>query len=291
MLDVLRKRKRSWIIIFLLGLIIVVFIAFYGGNKFHDPALQDIADVNGEVITQREFALHYQKEWERYREMFKGSLTPELEKNLNLRGSLLEQLIEKRLVLQEARHLGLAATDEDLMTGIAQVPDFQVNGRFNKDRYLQLLRASRINPGQFEEEQREQLTIQRLYSLLMNAVHVTEAEVRDRYRFDQGKVNLYFIRLPATMYLSEVKPTEEEIKKFYDRNKELLKEPLKVQVEYLSYPFDRFSSAAQITDKEVEDYYQAHRESRFHKPKEVKARYILVRVPPGADAKQKTDAQ
>ena len=34
MLDVLRKRKRSWIIIFLLGPIIVVFIAFYGGNKF-----------------------------------------------------------------------------------------------------------------------------------------------------------------------------------------------------------------------------------------------------------------
>ena len=167
MLDVLRKRKRSWIIIFLLGLIIVVFIAFYGGNKFRDPSSLDIAEVNGEVITQREFALHYQKELERYREMFKGSLTPELEKNLNLRGSLLEQLIEKRLVLQEARHLGLAATDEDLMTAIAQVPEFQVNGRFNKDRYLQLLRASRINPGQFEDEQREQLTIQRLYSMLV----------------------------------------------------------------------------------------------------------------------------
>jgi peptidyl-prolyl cis-trans isomerase D len=203
MLDVLRKRKRSWIIIFLLGLIIVVFIAFYGGNKFNDPSSLDIAQVNGEVITQREFALHYQRELERYREMFKGSLTPELEKNLNLRGSLLEQLIEKRLVLQEARHLGLAATDEDLMTAIAQVPDFQVNGRFNKDRYLQLLRASRINPGQFEDEQREQLTIQRLYSMLVHAVHVTEAEVRDRYRFEQGKINLYFIRLPTASYLQK----------------------------------------------------------------------------------------
>src|SRR5262245_52513994 len=142
MLDVLRKLKRSWIIILLLGLIIVVFIAFYGVNKFHDPALQDIAEVNGELITQREFALHYQKELERYREMFKGSLTPELEKNLNLRGSLLEQLIEKRLILQEARNLGLAATDEDLMTAIAQVRDFKVNSSFNQDRYLQLLRAN-----------------------------------------------------------------------------------------------------------------------------------------------------
>src|SRR5262249_35451372 len=144
MLDVLRKRKRSWIIIFLLGLIIVVFIAFYGGNKIPDPASQHIAEVYGQIITQQEFALHCPEELRRYREMFKGALTREREKNLNLRGSLLEQLIEKRLILQEARNLGLAATDEDLMTAIAQVPDFQVNGRFNKDRYLQLLRANRI---------------------------------------------------------------------------------------------------------------------------------------------------
>ena len=177
------------------------------------------------------------------------------------------------------------------MVAIAQVPDFQVNGRFNKERYLQLLRANRISPGQFEDEQREQLTIQRLYSMLLDAVQVTEAEVRNRYRFEQGKINIYFIRLPISNYLSEVKLTEEEIKKFYERNKDFLKEPLKVQVEYLSYPFERFSSSAQVTDKEIEEYYQANRDAKFHKPKEVKARYILVRVPPGADAKQKSDAR
>jgi peptidyl-prolyl cis-trans isomerase D len=289
MLDVLRKRKRSWIITFLLGLIIVVFIAFYGGNQFGDPALQDIAAVNGEVITQREFVLHYQRALEKYRELLKGSLTPELEKSLNLRASLLEELIQKRLILQEARRLGLAVNDDDLVAAIAQVPDFQVNGRFNKERYLQLLRANRISPGQFEEEQRGQLTIQRLYSILMDGVHVTEGEVRDRYRFEQEKINLHFVRLPNSNYLAEAKPSEEEIKNFYDRNKDSLKEPLKVQVEYLAYPFDRFSPSAQIGDKEIEEYYQANRETKFHKPKEVKVRYILVRS--AADAKQKSDAQ
>jgi peptidyl-prolyl cis-trans isomerase D len=289
MLDLLRKRKRSWIIIILLGLIIVVFIAFYGGNQMGDPALQDVAAVNGEVITQREFVLHYQRALEKYRELLKGSLTPELEKSLNLRASLLEELIEKRLVLQEARHLGLAVSDDDLMMAIAQVPEFQVNGRFNKERYLQLLRAARISPGQFEAEQREQLTIQRLNSILLDGVHVTEAEVHDRYRFEQEKINLHFIRLPISNYFAEATPSEEEIKTFYDRNKDSLKEPLKVQVEYLSYPFDRFSPSAPIGDKEIEEYYQANRDAKFHKAKEIKVRYILVRTP--ADAKQKSDAQ
>jgi peptidyl-prolyl cis-trans isomerase D len=175
------------------------------------------------------------------------------------------------------------------MMAIAQVPDFQVNGRFNKERYLQLLRANRLSPTQFEEEQREQLTIQRLYSILLDGVHVTEDEVRDRYRFEQEKIDLNFIRLPVSDFLAEAKPTEAEIKNFYDRSKESLKEPLKVQVEYLAYPFDRFSPAAPIGDKEIEEYYQANRETKFHKAKEVKARYILVRS--AADAKQKSDAQ
>jgi peptidyl-prolyl cis-trans isomerase D len=291
MLDFLRKKKRSWIITILLGLIIVVFVAFYGGSQQPTGVAAHVAEVNGESISQREFIMHYQRAVERYREMFKGSLTPELLKNLNIKNSLLEEMIEARLVLQEARRLGLAATDEELMNAIAQVPEFHVNGRFNKERYIQLLRANRLTPAQFEEDQRRQLTIQRLLGVLADAAHVTEAEVRERYRFDQEKINLQFIRFSASDNLSDVKITDEDVQKFYDRNKDSLKEPLKVQVEYILYPFDQFSAPVQLTDKEVEDYYDANRATRFTTPKQAKVRYIMVRLDAGADPKQKEAAQ
>jgi peptidyl-prolyl cis-trans isomerase D len=291
MLDFLRKRKRSWIIVLLLGIIVITFIAFYGGGKYQDQGSSDIAAVNGETISQREFSTHYQRALDRYRELFKGTLTPEMLKNLNIKANLLEELVQKKLVLQEARSLGLMATDEELANSLAQVPEFQVAGRFNKERYLQLLRANRLSPREFEEEQRAQLTIQRLYAVILDSVQITEAELRDRYRVEQETINLNFVRLPISDFIAEVKPTEDEIQKFYDRNKDSLKEPLKVQVEYLSYPFDQFSSSAQVTDKEIEDYYQANRESKFRKPKEAKVRYISVRVPPTADAKQKDEAK
>ena len=291
MLDFLRKKKRSWIITILLGLIIVVFIAFYGGSQQPSGVTSHVAEVNGESISQREFIVHYQRTVERYREMFKGSFTPELLKNLNIKQSLLEEMIEARLVLQEARRLGLSATDEELMNAIAQVPEFHVNGRFNKERYIQLLRANRLTPAQFEEDQRKQLTIQRLLGVLADAAHVTEAEVRERYRFEQEKINLQFIRFSVSDNLSEVKITDEDVQKFYDRNKESLKEPLKVQVEYIPYSFEQFSGPVQLTDKEVEDYYSANRATKFTTPKQAKVRYIMVRLDAGADAKQKEAAQ
>ncbi len=291
MLDFLRKRKRSWIITFLLGVIILVFVAFYGGSKYQDSRLQNVAEVNGEAISQPEFAEVYQRAVDRYREMLKGSLTPEMLKSLNLKGSLLEELIQKRLALQEARRLGLTATDEELANVIGQVPEFQVAGRFNKERYLQLLRANKLTPERFEEDQRDQLTIQRLYSLILDSIQVTEAEVRDRYRFEQEKINLQFIRLPFSNFASEMKLTEEEIKQFYDRNKESLKQPLKVQVEYLSYPFDAFVSKVELSEKEIDDYYQANRETKFHTPKQAKVRYLSIRLAPTVDEKQKGDAK
>lgn len=291
MLDFLRKRKRSWIITILLGLIIIVFIAFYGGSNYQDPGVQDIAQVNDEVISQQEFAVHYQRALERYRELFKGSLTPETLKSLNLKGALLEELIRKSLALQEARRLGLAAGDEELVQHVAQTPEFQVNGRFNKERYLQLLRLNKMSPAQFEQEQREQLTLRRLYSVILDSVRVTETEVRDRYRVEQEKINLQFVRLPLSRFASEVKLTEEDVKKFYERNKDALKEPLKIRVEYLSYPFEPLASSIQVGDKEIQDYYQANREAKYHKPKQAKLRYIHVRLAPGADTKQQQEAR
>jgi len=77
MLDFLRKRKRSWVVMFLLGLIVIVFVLFYGGRAMREPGLEKIVEVNGEVINQREFEIQYQKMIEFYRGLFKGALTPE----------------------------------------------------------------------------------------------------------------------------------------------------------------------------------------------------------------------
>jgi len=291
MLDFLRKRKRNWIIILFLGIIVISFALFVGSGKFRDQGTGDVAEINGESISQREFAIQYERAVERYRQMLKGSLTPEMIKGLNIKGSLLEELIQRKLMLQEARTLGLTATDDDLAEHLALAPEFQVGGRFSKDRYLQILQTNRLLPAQFEEEQRDQLTIQRLYSVLVDSVHVSEAEVRDRYKIDQEKINLSYIKLPISSFTSQVKLSADDIKKYYERNKESLKQPLRVQLEYVTYPYERFAPAGQISDKEIEEYYQANREEKFHHPKEIKVGYISIKLEPGADANQKKTAQ
>jgi peptidyl-prolyl cis-trans isomerase D len=287
MLDFLRKRKRNWAILFLLGLIISVFVACCGGNQLGDRTSSEVAMINGEPISQREFAAEYQRTVERYREMLKGQLTEEMIKGLNLKGNIVETLVQKKLVLQEAQSLGLMATDDDVAHQLAKVPEFQVAGRFNKERYLQLLQANRLQPAQFEEDQRDQITLQRLYSIIVDSVQVSDAEVRERYQLDQEKINLQFVKLSANDFASQVKLTDEDSKKFYDRNTESFKEPLKIQVEYLTYPFEQFAANAQVSAKEIEEYYQNNQKSKFHRPREAKIRYIALAIAPSASPEEK----
>jgi peptidyl-prolyl cis-trans isomerase D len=292
MLDFLRKRKRNWIIVFFLGVIIVVFALFYGGsNKLPGQGSAEVVEINGEIISRNEFDQQYQRAVDRYRQMLKGSLTEDMIKGLNIKGNVIEELIQKKLVMQEARSLGLTASDDEVANQLSKVPEFQVAGRFNKDRYLQILQANRLLPVQFEEDQREQLTLNRLYSIILDAIQVNDAEVRERYRLENEKVDLNFIKLAVSDFVSAVKLSEDDVKKYYDRNKESMKEPLKLRIEYLAYPFDRFTSSAQVSDKEIDEYYQANQNNKFRKPKEVKARYISLRLAPDADAKQKDAAR
>ncbi len=76
MLDFLRKRKRNWIIIFFLRAdYFELCRCFTALASQHDQTNVEVAQINGETISQREFALAYERAVERYRQMLKGSLT------------------------------------------------------------------------------------------------------------------------------------------------------------------------------------------------------------------------
>jgi peptidyl-prolyl cis-trans isomerase D len=290
MLDVLRKKKRSWIVTFLLAAIVIVFIAFYGNRNAGDSGAEKVASVNGETISQRDFAVEYQKVLDNYRNMLKGELSPETLKSLRLRSKVIDDMIDRRVLIQETRRLGLTVSDEELMSAIGRAPEFQVEGRFSKNRYLSLLRANRVSASQFEDDQRDQLLLRKLLDVVQDSAQVSESDVRDRYAFEQEKVSFGFIRLSAGDFLSQVAVSDADIKNYYDRNKAAITEPLKVRVEYVLYPFDHFAGKAEIGPRDIEDYYNRNREARFHQQKSIKLRHILLRSS-GGDAAQKTAAR
>ncbi len=178
MLDFLRKRKRSWSIIFIVAVISFVFVLYFGSSGLvEDPTLGPVATVNGETISSTELETLVSRALQSNRSRRRLD-------ELNLRIALLQDLIQTRLLLQEARQLGLQVTDEELTKAIAQNPVFQTSGLFDEPLYRRILRANRVVPGQFEKDRKDELLIEKLLDITRDSVHVSEAEVREQYQLE-----------------------------------------------------------------------------------------------------------
>jgi len=279
MLDVIRKRKRSWLVLLLLGVGVLAFVMVGVGPQGGQEQVVTIAEVNGDKITYTELERQYYRMLQTYRQLAGGRLSPADIEALNLRGQLLEELIQQRLLLQAARELGLQVTDEELMQGIARNPAFQAAGQFNKNIYEQALRGQGLTPGEFEARQRDALVIRKLQDLIQDAIPVTSAEVEERYRVDNEEIALDFVRLKTDDFVQSVEVGDEEIKAYYDGNGSLLREPLKVKARYLAYRVKDFAAEVEVSDEDVRAYYDVYRDRRFRIREAVKFSQIYLPAP------------
>ena len=279
MLDVLRKRKRSWLVLLLLGVGVLAFVMVGVGPQGGQQQVVTIAEVNGHKITYTELEIQYYRMLQTYRQLAGGRLSPADIEALDLRGQLLQELIEQRLLLQAAQDLGLRVTDEELADGIARHPAFQAGGRFDRESYRLALRGQGLTPGQFEAEQRQALAIEKLRSLIQHSLPVTAAEIEERYRVDNEEIALDYVRFETDDFVEQVEIGDDEIKEFYDGNGALLREPLKVKTRYLEYRVDRFAAGVEVTDADIQAYYDVYRERRFRQPEAVKFSQIFIDAP------------
>jgi peptidyl-prolyl cis-trans isomerase D len=282
-LDSLRKNaSESLALKIIFGVIVVVFM-FWGIGTVGLNQMQLVAKVNDEVITAQEFNRAYQSLSRAFRKMSHRSASEAF-----LRKQTLEQLINAELLSQEAHRLGLRVGEDELRDSIAAIPAFQVDGHFDKRAYLNTLQANGLKPADFEESQRRQLLVNKLQELVSAGVHVTDAEVKERYRYENARVELRFVRIPAASFRDQVTIDDAELQKYFADNQDRFREPERVRISYLLFRPEDFAAEVKPTDDDVRVYYDSHQEE-YRKPEEVRARHILFKVPADATEEQKTE--
>jgi peptidyl-prolyl cis-trans isomerase D len=266
--------------------IVVVFIFWGMGGIVGGEKAQFVVRINNEAIPPAEFIRVYNNMLRMYQDVYKDNFKPEMAKALGLKNRTVDALIRASLTRQEAKRIGLSVDDAEVRDAIASLPAFQQDGRFDKELYLRVLRASQISPGEFEDSEQEDLLVKKLQDLILAGVHVSEAEVLDRYRIDHEQVNLRFIKLDSASFIPQVQLTDQDVQAYYDKHRDTFREPDRARIEYVLYPPDKFAGEAQVSDAEVQKYYDEHA-AEYEKPEQVHARHILFRFAPGATAEDK----
>jgi peptidyl-prolyl cis-trans isomerase D len=290
-LKFIRRNKDALWVKLTFGAIVVVFIGWGVGAVGIDRG-QVVASVNGEPIDPAEYKLAYDGMVRFYQNLYKDALTPEIMERMNIPGRTVDQLISSSLMRQEAERLGLAATDSEVRDSISSTPAFQIGGAFNRDAYVETLRRSGagLTPSKYEESVRREILVNKLRDLITAGVRVSEADVRQRFEFDNEKVNLNFVRIDAKQFAEGVEVKEEDVKAHYDAHSDQFREPERVEIEYILFPTSRYEGEVEVADAEVQEYYDGH-QAEFTQEEQARARHILIRVEEGADEATKSEAR
>jgi peptidyl-prolyl cis-trans isomerase D len=279
-LSLMRRHAKSWLIKFLIGMIAVVFI-FYFGYSFTAKSGVKIAYVNGEPISGVEYQKTYRRYLENLQRAYKNVWSENLIEEFDLRNRALEELINGKLVGQEARKIGLDITDKEIQNEILAYPAFQYRGRFDESRYRALLSQNRMTPEDFEASIAQELLQRKLRQFLMTFSPVTEQEVLEQYTFSNQKVKISFVQFQPKDFEKSVVLEPQAMESYFEEHKEGYRVPEKIKIAYITMDPKAFISEVSITDQQVKDYYEDNREM-FELEKEIRARHILFKLDPNA---------
>jgi peptidyl-prolyl cis-trans isomerase D len=277
MLDFMRKHAQSWMIKAALGAVVVVFI-FWGIWAPRGGRQQELLKIGDYVITVAEARNYYQNMRDRYQSLYGERFTEEMARKLNLKERAMKDLVNRALLLQEARREGLEVTQGEVEAFIHSNPAFQKDGLFDKATYIRTLQRARLTPKEFEANQRERLLINKLQELVLASVKVSDQEVLDAYRQAFEKINLDMISLNPADF-KDVSLPPEEVKEYFFKHKEEFKLPARVKIRYLLFDPKDYLKQISVSPKEVEDYYENNKE-KFGQPKRVKVSHILIKADP-----------
>ena len=240
--------------------------------------------VNEEPISIQEFERRYAQRVATVRQRLGGVYNEALAQRLGLRRQTLSEIVLERLQLEEAAQLGVRISDEEVARRIQELPVFQRGGRFSRERYHQVLNANRLTPRAFEESQRRLLTFEQLRRYVEMGAAVIEQEVRDEYRWRNGRVRIEAIRLPGSLFYGDVDKSEEKLKEYFEKNKETFRTRTERKAAWWYLPYSSVQAEVSFSEQELEGHYEKT-QSSYTAKETVTASHILIKLSPDADEK------
>lgn len=274
MLRLMRKHAGSWIIKILLGIIIIVFVVSFNYSN-QEKGDNRIASVNDDIILYNEYKTTRDNYIKQMRQNFGGELTEDIIKRLE--NEVLDGLINKRILFNEAQKLDIQITKEEVQSIVKGYDVFNVDDAFNEDRYRKVLDSNRLTPEIFEQQIIDDLLMKKMRETIAASVKVSEQEAKEWFDWKNTTVDINAVLFEPGDH-KDIEPGEDELKAFFDKNNEKYLTKPKRNVRYLHFDPKDYQSKVNVSEEEVQEYYDSNYDEFYYTPKKVEARHILIPV-------------
>jgi peptidyl-prolyl cis-trans isomerase D len=255
MLDVLR-RSRTWVLWAVILGVGGVFVLSFGWNPGRGGGVHQAGvaiRVGDRTVTLREIESVLERQKRQYRDTL-GESFDEKSAMPFLVNSVASSMVHDALLAELGDELGLTVSDREVVARLRAMPGaLDEKGRLDRTLLRNYAEREYGTERRFHELLRDEILAQKAARVLQESVAVSDAEVKQAIRFEREQVELAIVKFDGNQPRADLTVPEGAAKAL-------------------------IASSPERVRKAYED-----RKAEFDTPEQVRARHILVSVPPGAD--------
>lgn len=281
MLQDIRDNSQG-IIAKIIVIAVVVSLSIFGidaivGGFSGEPS---VATVNGTDITEREFERGVQiRRQELLQEMDRPD--PALLNEGKINREVLDNLVDRTLLYQDAQERGLDLSDAEIDQLITSVPQFQVDGQFNQERFIGFVRNQGMGVQEFRQALRRNYLIGQVQNVLTAGAFTSPDAAQNLLALQQQSRSFATLPLDPSLVAEQVSVSDDEVESFYTKNSSQFMRPETVDVAWIELNRSEMKDVVNIPEEKVRELYQ-QRIKLISAQEERKAAHILL-IPESGD--------
>ena len=290
MFDFVYKHRKKIQIIFLI--LIVPPFALFGVDVYFREAGPGgaVAKVGDYSISQEEFARALRERQTAVQRAAEGRIDPAMLDSPELRQDVLDLLIRRRLLVDQAREAGLTVSNQQLRAAINEVPRFRdASGQFSYPQYQDFLKSEGMTPAVFEARLKQDMLISQMADAYGGSGFVPKMVSGRLLELIGQQREVSYATVQPEAYRGQVKLAPDAVKQYYDANLAEFRIPEQARVEYVVLSVEGLMPKAAVSPDEVRKYYEANR-ARFGVEESRDASHILIGID-GDGGKEKARAR
>ena len=254
MIDWMQRHRKS-----LVPTMWIASIAFVGAGvvswgqyDMNVNRATSVAKVGNENISFKEFNYKYNAYYNYFLNTSNGNFTREQAENMKLEDVALNDLIKETIFVNFAKDLGFDVSDEEVAKYITTLPQFQNDGKFDKNALNVMLRQYGIDEKDFIESLKKQLITDKLFTAITLNPNKKDIDMLLAAFLVSDKIAGKFIPMP-----SDVNASESELEEFWKahKNSYLTQKSYDLQTYFVK------NQEVNATQDELMSYYDEHKSS------------------------------
>ena len=286
MFESIRQHKK-YLMGFLMILIIPSFVLFgVEGYSNANEGGEAVATVNGKEIKAAEWDAAHQAQIERLRQAM-PTIDIKLLDTPEARYAALEILVQQRVMAVAAQELRIFTSDQRLQRDLQsneviaslRLPD----GKLDIEAYRTLLARQGMSPDMFENQVRQDLSVQQITQGVLTSGFTTPAAAATGLKafFERRQVRV--APFTAAQFTAQAVPTDADLQGHYQNNAAAFQTLEQADVEYVVLDAQAMAKDVRLKEADVRAYFEQNT-AQWAGAQERRASHILFSLDPKADS-------